>query len=218
MTVLKFIQELESRLREKGAQAEADQRSAEERAHRAAAERRWVAAQQAILDQLKAELGMVSSEVDSPAVDELAYQPGTIISQVLGPYFWALPPEKDEETGEPIYDVRVVAGKRTSRERAYAAARVYGGDLRERALAEAIYRTGETQASSAASIRGSLGGLVKHGSDWRRERGQLIYQGGELKPDKDTILSLMGERESLREQASRESETGQIDRGDDVSA
>ena len=115
-----------------------------------------------------------------------------------------LPPDRDGENDEPIYLVSVVSGKRNSRERAFAAARVYGPELREISLAYAIFQTGETRAADAASVRGSLGGLVKYGADWRRERGWLIYQGAGLKPDMVTIFRLTRENDELKRQASQE--------------
>ena len=42
------------------------------------------------------------------------------------------------ESGEPMYDVRVVSGYKTTRERAHAAAQVYGHQLREKSLADAM--------------------------------------------------------------------------------
>jgi hypothetical protein len=106
-----------------------------------------------------------------------------------------LPTELDEVTKEPMYDVRVVAGKKNNRQRALAAAKVYGPKLREVSLAKAIVATGETGATSAASVRSSLGGLVRYGDEWTRERGSLIYLGGRrLPPDKEMILLLAEER------------------------
>lgn len=221
--VTAYVWRLEAGLRGRALRVEYEQRDAEERLRWSAAEGGWIAEQLEILKLLKAELGiaddgaewtsttLAGNEVDSPAVDQSAYVPGTIISQMLGPYFWALQPDRDEETGDPFYDVRVVSGKRNSRERALAAARVYGGSLREQSLAEAIFRTGETQAADPASVRGSLGGLVKYGSDWRREHGQLIYQGDGLKPDRDTILLLARERDALKPQAREEAAADQVE-------
>ena len=111
-----------------------------------------------------------------------------------------LEPKPDEETKEPIYDVRVVAGKKNNRQRALAVAKVYGPRLREVSLAEAIFATGETGATSAASVRSSLGGLVRYGDEWARDRGSLIYLGERrLPPDKEMILLLAEERQRERQ-------------------
>ncbi len=195
---------------EKLRQAEADQQEAEMLMSRAVQDKHWVEVHLEIVHQLRDALGLVGdetekasfpladSQVGMTAFDLPAFEPGAVVSAILGKDFWAFKPDVDEETGEPIYDARVVSGKRNSRERALAAARVYGFSLREQALAEAIFRTEETNAASAESIRGSLGGLVRHGDDWRRDRGQLVYQGDDLQPDREMIMSLARERESRR--------------------
>ena len=103
-----------------------------------------------------------------------------------------LTPAVDPETGEPIYDSVVVAGKKTLRLRAYAAARVYGPYLRSLALATAIFATGETNASSPESVRASLRGLVKYRPGWwERESGAFRYLR-ELVPDVEMISYLSG--------------------------
>ena len=221
--VMAYLWRLEAGLREKALRAEENQRDAEERLRRATADRRSAMEDLEHLRLLKAALGMADdgadwtstilagNDIESPAVAQPDYVPGTIIGQTLGPYFWALQPDRDEETGDPVYDVRVVSGKRNSRERALAAARVYGGSLREQSLADAIFLTGETRAAGPASIRGSLGGLVRHGSDWRREHGQLIYQGDGLRPDRDTILLLARERDALKQRAREAEGDAQLD-------
>ena len=204
---------------ERDRQAERDQREAEERGRRVGEKRRWMAEQIEILGQVLAELGMSDDETDetdgttvsprgggvgNPSVDRPAYERGSVISEILGPNFQYFTPDRDGDSNEPIYSVSVVSGKRNSRERALAAARVYGPDLREMSLADAIFRTGETRAADAVSVRGSLGGLVKYGTDWRRERGTLIYQGDGLQPDWETIRRLTEARNALRQQACQE--------------
>ena len=99
-------------------------------------------------------------------------------------------PEFDEQTHEPIYDWRVVAGKDTNRERALAAARVYGRELREVSLANAILATGEVRANSVAAVRSALGTLVRYGNDWMRAKGSLYYLGEELTPDEEMVRAL----------------------------
>ena len=106
-----------------------------------------------------------------------------------------LAPEKDAETGEPVYDVRVVSGEGNYRARALSAAQVYGPEIREIALARAIYHTGETNATDVTSARSSLGALVRYGDDWVRKDGWLVYRGGELEPDKEMITMLVNERQ-----------------------
>ena len=211
-----YIRRLQASLWEEDRQALADQRVGEELAQRAARQRACIAEQQGILDELKAEMGIADdetggrllspsgNEVVRPTIPGRVYERGSTISAIRGPDFWRFEPDRDEATDEPIYDDDVVRGKKTSRERALAAARVYGYRLREPALANAIFRTGETRAADAASIRGSLGGLVKYGTDWRRERGFLIYQGEGLKPDQEMIGKLVQKRHGPRQSAHRE--------------
>ena len=111
-------------------------------------------------------------------------------------------PEHDEETGAPVYDHRVVSDKRGNRLRAYAAARVYGRKLKTSSLAHAIFLTGETRAVDAASVKSSLGGLVRYGRDWRREDGGwLEYVGEGLSPNQEMVLQLAGERTKRLQQA-----------------
>ena len=109
-----------------------------------------------------------------------------------------LPPELDGH-GEPEYDQRVVSKKRTYRQRALSAARVYGPEIREKSLADAIFRTGETGASSPAAARASLSGLTKYGEEWTRKAGWLIYTG-DLEPDRAMIRLLVNERDQRRRQ------------------
>ena len=115
--------------------------------------------------------------------------------------FGFLSPAKDAVTEEPIYDVRVVAGKRNNRARAYAAAKVYGRELREVSLAAVIFETGETKAADAASVRSSLGVLVRYGDEWRRLHGRISYSG-ELTPDYAMVRLLMDEWSEVAEEAS----------------
>lgn len=110
-----------------------------------------------------------------------------------------LPPELDEN-GEPHYDQRVVSKKRTYRLRTLAAARVYGPEIREKSLADAIFRTGETGASSPAAARASLSGLTRYGEEWTRRDGWLVYQGEVLEPDLAMIRLLVNERDQRRRQ------------------
>ena len=112
------------------------------------------------------------------------------------PYVKFLPPRKDPETDEPLYDVCVVRGQRSNRRRAYAAATVYGPELRESSLAAAIYATGETKAGDATSVRSSLGALVRYGDDWKRENGWLVYRHNDLEPDMELITKLVERRGS----------------------
>lgn len=96
-------------------------------------------------------------------------------------------PASDPETGEPIYDPRVVAGKRTLRLRAYAAARVYGPRLKPMALAIVIFATGETRAANAVNVRSALRGLIRYRKgSWESESGWFHYLG-ELTPDVEMI-------------------------------
>ena len=104
-------------------------------------------------------------------------------------FLWAA---RDPENGEPMYDVRVVSGHNSHRERAHAAARVYGRQLRERSLADAIFASGDTGAVDASSARSSLGSIVRYGSEWIRQNGWLYYQG-DLTCDVDMVCLLLGE-------------------------
>ena len=104
-------------------------------------------------------------------------------------FVWAA---QDPQTGEPIYDVRVVSGYDSHRHRARAAARVYGRQLREGSLAAAIFETGGTSAVDVSSARSSLGSIVRYGQEWTRLNGWLYYQG-DLICDVDMVRSILGE-------------------------
>jgi len=101
-------------------------------------------------------------------------------------------PQTDLATGEPIYEVHVVKGLGTTRERAHAAARVYGYRLREVSLARAIFETGETSAPDEKSARWSLGSLTRYKDEWIRDKGFLVYQK-QLTPNEDLIREMYEE-------------------------
>lgn len=103
-----------------------------------------------------------------------------------------LVPETDQDTGEVIYAVRVVEGYGTIREKALAAASVYGSRLREISLAKAIFETGETSAPDEKSARWSLGSLARYGNEWVREKGWLVYQKT-LAPNEELIREMYEE-------------------------
>ena len=96
-------------------------------------------------------------------------------------------PESDPETGEPIYDPRVVAGKRTLRLRAYAAARVYGPRLQPVSLAVAIFATGETRAANAVNVRSALRGLIRYRTGSWELQDRWFHYLGDLTPDVEMI-------------------------------
>ena len=218
-----MIRQLQAGLREQIRQAEADWHEAEILMRRASREREWAELHLAIAERLGAAMGIgddeaeeapavfSGSEFEGSAVDAPAHKPGTTIAGIRGPDFWRRIPDVDEETGDLSYDVRVVSGKGNTRERARAAARVYGYRLKESSLAQAIFRTGETRAASPESIRGSLGGLVRYGGDWRRDRGWLVYCGDELEPDWDTLRELACEGKSCHSRGRKEEGPDQIE-------
>ena len=113
-------------------------------------------------------------------------------------HFGYLLPAEDPETEDPIYDLRVVSGYKTNRERANAAAMVYGRSLREKSLAEAVYATGETEAADAPAARSSLGSLVRYGTDWKRSEGWLYFQG-DLSCNAEMVRLLSGEGVEITE-------------------
>ena len=218
--VMERIHRLESAFAEKHKHAAAEEL-------RAGGERRWYAVQLEIIRQLKvevAELGGAAGEVlvtpevggvGNPGVDDrvaerLAWRKALFDDDFESRKYFT--PDHDKETRGPVYDLRVLVGKRDNRERALSAAQVYGRRLREAALADAIFRTGETGSIDAASVRGSLGGLVRYGSDWKRERGWLVYLRETLEPDQETILQLNWERNERQRRERQEEETSQSQR------
>ena len=189
----------------------------------AAEEEQWHTAQIDLIEQIEAESresGAAAGEVllspevggaEGVGVDGLVVKPGETITEIWGPnYRFFEPDEKDK----PDYDVRVAAGKRSNRDRAMAVARVYGRRLRESSLADVIWRTGDTAAVDAASIRGALGGLVRYGADWTRERGWLVYRGASLEPDEPWILQLTEERDERRRREHEGAESTQSESDD----
>ena len=102
-------------------------------------------------------------------------------------------PELRPETGEPIYDPRVVAGKRTVRQRAYAAARVYGPRLKPMALAYAIFATGETRAANAVNIRSALRGLIRYRTGSWEVQDRWFHYLRDLTPNVEMIDLLSAE-------------------------
>ena len=222
--VMKRLLALDAAFAEKEAQHAAKE-------SRAGEKRRWFAAQREIIRQIIVEVEesggaagevLVSPEgggVGSVAVDDrVAERRAELLAwrnAIFGDDFESLlyfTPDDDKETSEPVYDLRVLVGKRNNRERALSAARVYGRRLREAALADAIFRTGETGSIDAASVRGSLGGLVRYGRDWERERGWLVYQGETLEPDQETILQLARERDERQRRERQGEEAPQSER------
>ncbi len=146
------------------------------------------------------EAGAVAdSSVDDPVAARFARLDETFGEDFRSLLFFTA--DKDEQTGVYQYDPSVVADKGSNRNKALAAARVFGRKIQERGLAEAIFKTGETKAADANSVRASLGVLVRYGQEWRRERGHLVYQGDHLEPDRVTILRLTAEREEKKRQA-----------------
>ena len=96
-------------------------------------------------------------------------------------------PELHSETGEPIYDPRVVAGKRNFRLRAYAAARVYGPELQPMSLAYAIFATGETRAANAVNVRSALRGLIRYRAGSWALQDRWFHYLGQLTPNVEMI-------------------------------
>ena len=199
--IFERLAELEAALRERRRKAEAHERWAAE-------DVRWTTRQLDIVSELKALSGGAvtlpeSGEVDVAGDERPAYDRRGVLERLLGPGVVSppfAPIDRDDETGEPVYDSRAVAGKRNNRQRAFAAARVYGPKLREASLADAIFSTGETRARSAQSVRSSLGVLVRYGKGWERDRGTLTYVVNDLTPNKEFILVLLKERDEKRRQ------------------
>ena len=94
---------------------------------------------------------------------------------------------------------RVVSGYKTTRERAHAAAQVYGHQLREKSLADAIFATGETGASDGASARSSLGSVVRYGNEWSRLSGWLYFLGDLTRNEKVIRLLTSEGSESVQQ-------------------
>ena len=194
------------------------EREASETESRAAKDRRFYGEQLAVIRQLELAMGYGESGgaqgapaggageiagTGDPAAEQLKR-----LREEYGQHFPFLAPELDAN-GQPVIEKSVVTGFKTNRERAFAAARVYSERLRESALADAIFRTGETRATSPEAVRGSLGGLVRYGKGWVRERGDLVYRG-ELKPDRETILKLVAERKSAQKLADQDAISSHI--------
>ena len=199
--ISKLLAELEAALLERRRKAEADESRAADVVRRATR-------QLEIVSELKALSGGAvtlpeGGEVDVAGDERPAYDRRGVLERLLGPGVVSppfAPIDRDDETGEPVYDSRVVAGKRNNRQRVFAAARVYGPELREASLADAIFSTGETRARSAQSVRSSLGVLIRYGKGWERDRGTLTYVGNDLTPNKEFILVLLKERDEKRRQ------------------
>ena len=189
---------------------------ATEEERRAGADRRWADQQVAIVDRAIVEAeALMGRGAETVSSNEVHAVVGPVLGEaggrrrfqrrpILGgeievPYF--IEPDHDDVTGEPVYDVHVVRGKKNNRQRVMAAARVYGPKLREVSLANVIYETGETKAGSPASVRSSLGGLVRYGGDWERENGWLHFMGEELSQNRDMMRMLINERLAKRQQA-----------------
>ena len=194
--IVERLAELEAALLERRRQAVAKEREAAE-------EVRWTNRQLELVNELQALAGGAIDLPEGKAVEHFdderpAYDRVGVLERLLGPGIVSppfAPFDRDEQTGEPVLDVRAVAGKRTLRQRAMGAAMTYGPNLRETSLADAIFRTGETRASSAKSIRSSLGGLVRYGTGWKREGGTLTYVGDDLTPNRELVLQLVRERQ-----------------------
>ena len=101
------------------------------------------------------------------------------------------------EKGEPVYDARLLDKCRTHRERAVALARVHGPEIKESALADVIFRSGQTTAANVKAVRSALSGLARYGQKWTRTKGWLVYVG-DLEPNRDQILMLVRERTARR--------------------
>ncbi len=211
------LAELRTAVVEKQRKGTEKEREGAEKEREGAEEKRWAEASLVLIDQIigKAErlmggagvadtlagTGEGASSATEDAVSDLhAWRESMFGGDLESMQYFT--PEHDEETGAPVYDHRVVSGKRSNRLRAFAAARVYGRKLKTTSLAHAIFLTGETRAVDAASVKSSLGGLVRYGQDWRREDGGwLEYAGEGLSPNQEMILQLAGERTKRLQQA-----------------
>ena len=180
-------------------------REATDRQLRAGEDVQWYTEQLEIIRQIKADVAVQLGKSDAGQVEPAGGEPDISrareprvdriarLREEFGEQFPFFEPDKDEN-GVPTYAESVMSGLGSNRERAWAAAQVYGERLREAALAEAIFRTGDTNAKSPEAVRGSLGGLVRYGDDWTRERGDLVYRGEGLRPNLDAINRLLRER------------------------
>ncbi len=178
-----------------------------ERERQGAEEKRWADVNLELLDQIEAkarhllgaaeyaDLSLHGQEgADSSLYDRLRnlHISRRFIFGGDSDSFQYLAPDYDGPTGRALYALPVVAGKGTNRRRAFAAARVYGPKLDTASLADAIFRTGETRAVDAASVKSSLGTLVRYGQEWKRsEGGVLEYVGDGLTPNQEMILKLL---------------------------
>ena len=139
----------------------------------------WLIGEQLlVVREAKAKAAAVAGAVGIPSA-EVLFVP-SLPREIVDPSdhdYGFLRPAVDPGSGDPIYDPRAVSGYNTMRERARAAACVYGRNLREGALARAIFDTGETSANDSAGARSSLGTLVRYGEEWTRLRGWLYYVG-----------------------------------------
>lgn len=168
-------------------------RQAKERKREAAAQERRLAEQLQIVRAAKqGAQSLVGTRIAPDDQESVPRSVPTVIADPSDEDFGFVWPALDPQTREPIYDPRVVTGYNSHRERAYAAARVYGSQLREGSLAEAIFEAGETGAVSASSARSSLGSVVRYGHDWARRNGWLYYSG-ELECDVQMVRLLVGE-------------------------
>lgn len=176
------------------------QRQAKEEKREAAEKERQLVEQLRVVREAKGAAQALVGGVGIPGGQEAVVR--SLPTQIVDPsdedygFLW---PALDPKTGDPLYDVRVVAGYNTNRERAYAAARVYGRQLREKSLADAIFKTGETSAPDGASARSSLGSLVRYGNEWMRLNGWL-YCLGELTCNAEMVRLLTEESSESVEQ------------------
>lgn len=189
-----------------------------EKEWRAAEEKRWATAQLELVRQAKAEAqwllgaaGVADVSAEDAAVTEARVERPRGLDadwrrSLFGDFAMIgfLPPDHDPETGEIVYDVRTVSGRRNNRLRAWSAACVYGPRLKASSLAAAIFATGDTKASGPESVQSSLGGLVRYGSEWRREPGGwLVYAGEGLAPNREMILQFTRERNERQREANQ---------------
>ncbi len=183
--------------------AEEDALNAAERKRVADEKKRRFTAQLRVVRTAKADLETLADWMgsDNPIVSAGAEKPvgmGHSEPWVFDSVFSRfLAPELNDQTGEPEYDERLLDGCRTHRERAFAVARVHGPEIKERALADVIFRSGQTTAANVKAVRSSLSGLARYGQKWTRTKGWLCYLG-DLEPERDQILMLVRERAERR--------------------